>query len=78
MKPSGGLILLLLGLLAVCAVMPAASGNGNQKPGKCPVAPPGMNTPNCDYKCKEDVHCLGPQKCCQWGCMRICLDPVKI
>nr|XP_016852533.1 PREDICTED: omwaprin-a-like [Anolis carolinensis] len=77
MKPSGGLVLLLLGLLAVCAVMPAASGNGNQKPGICPRTPPGTIPEKCEKRCKEDVHCPGPQKCCSWGCVRICRYPIK-
>ncbi|XP_067323173.1 omwaprin-c-like [Anolis sagrei] len=72
MKSSGGLIV-LLALLAVSALIPAASGK--EKPGKCPVPPPNTGSPFV-VKCKSDHDCPGAKKCCNWNCMIDCFDPV--
>uniref|UniRef100_H9GTP1 WAP domain-containing protein n=1 Tax=Anolis carolinensis TaxID=28377 RepID=H9GTP1_ANOCA len=48
-----------------------------EKPGICPRTPPGTIPEKCEKRCKEDVHCPGPQKCCSWGCVRICRYPIK-
>uniref|UniRef100_A0A098LY24 Waprin-like protein n=1 Tax=Eublepharis macularius TaxID=481883 RepID=A0A098LY24_EUBMA len=74
MKSSGLALLLLAGFLTLWALMPPASAQ--EKPGKCPKAPPGTVAP-CIAKCENDSGCPGPQKCCDWACTRACFDPVK-
>nr|XP_060627764.1 nigwaprin-a-like [Anolis sagrei ordinatus] len=75
MKSSTGL-LLLLGLLAICALMPADSNK--VKPGRCPSPdpPPGVVT-HCGLLCSSDSECTGAQKCCRYGCSASCMDPLK-
>ncbi|KAM3839430.1 nigwaprin-a-like [Vipera latastei] len=75
MKASHGL-LLLLGLLFLLTEMPPSMGQLLVKPGWCPRAPPGVTTP-CVYKCDGDDECSGDQKCCQYACMKDCMDPVQ-
>uniref|UniRef100_A0ABM5G4W4 Porwaprin-a-like n=1 Tax=Pogona vitticeps TaxID=103695 RepID=A0ABM5G4W4_9SAUR len=69
---SAGLTLLLVGLLVLSSVMPSHQ----ERPGKCPTAPPGTVTP-CIAHCETDESCpILTQKCCSWGCMRTCREPV--
>ncbi|XP_054836462.1 omwaprin-b-like [Eublepharis macularius] len=85
MKSSGLALLLLAGFLTLWTVMPSASAQGRpgkwpdqygERPGKCPTPPPDTHT-ICIVKCDTDWECPAPQKCCNWGCMRDCFDPVK-
>ncbi|KAG8131483.1 hypothetical protein E2320_009408 [Naja naja] len=46
-----------------------------EKPGVCPKAPPDLIT-ICPVKCGSDWDCHGRQKCCPYGCMVDCMDPV--
>ncbi|XP_026547200.1 kunitz-type serine protease inhibitor 4-like [Notechis scutatus] len=46
-----------------------------EKPGVCPKAPPGLITV-CPVKCGSDWECHGKQKCCPYGCIVDCTDPV--
>uniref|UniRef100_A0A8C7E4I6 WAP domain-containing protein n=1 Tax=Naja naja TaxID=35670 RepID=A0A8C7E4I6_NAJNA len=46
-----------------------------EKPGSCPKLPPGTGT-ICVVKCQNDQRCPGRQKCCTYGCMVVCKDPV--
>uniref|UniRef100_A0A670ZQN6 WAP domain-containing protein n=1 Tax=Pseudonaja textilis TaxID=8673 RepID=A0A670ZQN6_PSETE len=43
------------------------------KPGRCPSGPPSSI---CPVMCKHDGDCPGKQKCCRYGCMVVCKDPV--
>uniref|UniRef100_A0A8C5SFZ6 WAP domain-containing protein n=1 Tax=Laticauda laticaudata TaxID=8630 RepID=A0A8C5SFZ6_LATLA len=46
-----------------------------EKPGVCPKASPDLIT-ICPVKCGSDWECHGKQKCCPYGCMVDCMDPV--
>ncbi|XP_062977413.1 omwaprin-a-like [Elgaria multicarinata webbii] len=67
---SGGLVFLLVGLLAVCAVVHSAS----QKPGRCPFYPAVVRPP-CVKECRNDFECRGPKKCCPVMCSMKCVNP---
>ncbi|XP_059569086.1 WAP four-disulfide core domain protein 2-like [Alligator mississippiensis] len=67
---SGGL-LLLAGLLVLCAQLQPASP---QKPGTCPVILPDLKWP-CLLTCSNDSTCFEGKKCCNLGCNKICLFP---
>eukprot|EP00118_Oscarella_pearsei_P024710 m.306633 g.306633 ORF g.306633 m.306633 type:complete len:409 (+) comp41435_c0_seq1:185-1411(+) len=45
-----------------------------EKPGSCPRAPPGL-VATCEVKCHGDDNCKNKEKCCNFGCQRICLQP---
>ncbi|XP_070600483.1 BPTI/Kunitz domain-containing protein-like isoform X1 [Erythrolamprus reginae] len=46
-----------------------------EKPGVCRKAPPGTIT-ICPVRCGSDWECKGKQKCCPYGCMIDCMDPI--
>uniref|UniRef100_A0A803SQH5 WAP domain-containing protein n=1 Tax=Anolis carolinensis TaxID=28377 RepID=A0A803SQH5_ANOCA len=47
-----------------------------ENPGKCPNLPPEEDR-GCTEFCKSDDDCAGSKKCCEWGCMKACLNPAK-
>jgi len=48
----------------------------SQKPGTCPAGPPkGIATP-CIARCSNDTGCPCNQKCCSYGCERLCENPI--
>ncbi|XP_070600488.1 kunitz/BPTI-like toxin [Erythrolamprus reginae] len=46
-----------------------------EKPGVCRKAPPGTIT-ICPARCGSDWECKGKKKCCPYGCMIDCMDPI--
>uniref|UniRef100_A0A8D0BUG5 Uncharacterized protein n=1 Tax=Salvator merianae TaxID=96440 RepID=A0A8D0BUG5_SALMN len=46
-----------------------------EKPGICPRPNRDLVTV-CQEKCAHDWSCPGPQKCCSFGCLVKCADPV--
>uniref|UniRef100_A0AAU6NSZ1 Kunitz/BPTI-like toxin transcript variant X5 n=1 Tax=Micrurus mipartitus TaxID=430902 RepID=A0AAU6NSZ1_MICMP len=44
-----------------------------EKPGVCPKGSPKLP---CDRKCENDWKCPGEQKCCHYGCLSMCRNPV--
>nr|B5L5P6.1 RecName: Full=Veswaprin-c; Flags: Precursor [Demansia vestigiata]ACC77783.1 veswaprin-c precursor [Demansia vestigiata] len=72
---SGGL-LLLLGLLTLWAELtPVSSLDRPKKPGLCPPRP---QKPPCVRECKNDWRCPGERKCCRYGCIYECRDPIFV
>nr|B5G6H0.1 RecName: Full=Porwaprin-a; Flags: Precursor [Pseudechis porphyriacus]ABK63586.1 porwaprin-a precursor [Pseudechis porphyriacus] len=71
---SGGL-LLLLGLLTLWEVLtPVSSKDRPKKLGLCPPRP----QKPCVKECKNDWSCPGQQKCCNYGCIDECRDPIFV
>ncbi|XP_029816276.1 WAP four-disulfide core domain protein 3 [Manacus vitellinus] len=68
--PTARSVLILAGLLALWAELPAASAqNVTNKPGTCPPVSPGIPMLGvCTNQCKSDANCSGNQKCCRNGC----------
>ncbi|KYO21566.1 porwaprin-b [Alligator mississippiensis] len=72
-----GSLLLLAGLLVLCAQLQPASGMASQgKPGLCPRIPPGTMG-ICVEECSNDMDCSGVMKCCFNGCGHVCMNPVS-
>ncbi|ETE57692.1 hypothetical protein L345_16590, partial [Ophiophagus hannah] len=72
---SGG-FLLLLGFLTLWAELSPVSGQDcPKKPGLCP---PGPQKLPCVRKCENDRSCPGEQKCCRYGCLYECRDPIFV
>nr|XP_003226822.3 PREDICTED: uncharacterized protein LOC100562249 [Anolis carolinensis] len=67
MRSSG--LLVLLALLTLSALMPAASRKA--KPGQCPTPLSGKCKENIDL-CTKDDDCPKTEKCCRWKCIREC------
>uniref|UniRef100_A0A098LYI0 Waprin-like protein n=1 Tax=Pantherophis guttatus TaxID=94885 RepID=A0A098LYI0_PANGU len=73
---SSGSLLLLLGFLTLWAELtPVSSQDRPTKPGLCPPGPP---KPLCVVKCENDWKCPGQQKCCRYGCLHECKDPIFV
>ncbi|XP_006030540.1 scuwaprin-a-like [Alligator sinensis] len=73
---SGGL-LLLAGLLVLCAQLQPASGMARWgKPGRCPPLSPFVPG-KCLHGCNTDYDCRGARKCCSNGCGNECMLPLK-
>ncbi|XP_062835287.1 omwaprin-a-like [Anolis carolinensis] len=75
MKSSGGLPA-LLALLALCALMPAASRT--EKVGFCPKQSTVMDCDNVIVKCETDDNCPGYEKCCEQNCKKDCMTPYRL
>ncbi|XP_061486844.1 omwaprin-a-like [Rhineura floridana] len=69
---SAGLVFLLVGLLALSAIVPSVSAK--DKPGRCPPSPAVIKPP-CQKLCKGDNTCPGAKKCCNMMCSMVCVDP---
>ncbi|KAM9121489.1 uncharacterized protein ACDP82_015265 [Pangshura tecta] len=71
-------LLLLLGLLALWADLPPASGQLRQeKRGQCP-APINVGAAKCDNFCSTDADCPGSERCCTNGCRKECKLPIEV
>ncbi|XP_074409615.1 uncharacterized protein LOC102068762 isoform X2 [Zonotrichia albicollis] len=78
--PAARSVLILAGLLALWAELPAASAqNDTKKPGTCPPVNPGIPMLGvCSNQCKTDANCAGIQKCCRNGCGKVsCVTPIQ-
>nr|XP_028591507.1 scuwaprin-a-like [Podarcis muralis] len=71
---SGGLVFFLVGLFALCAMMPSASAQG--KPGNCPIRAAVVKPP-CIKWCDTDYDCPSIQKCCSKFCSMVCENPIN-
>ncbi|CAI5778624.1 four-disulfide core domain 18-like [Podarcis lilfordi] len=69
---SGGLVFFLVGLFALCAMMPSASAQ--VRPGRCP-RPTGDG--HCAELCQGDASCPPGEKCCSNGCGHQCMRAIQ-
>ncbi|XP_041334619.1 WAP four-disulfide core domain protein 2 [Pyrgilauda ruficollis] len=72
--PAARSVLILAGLLALWAELPAASAqNDTTKAGVCPS--PATDAVNCTVGCQSDGDCESTLKCCPAACGKACQKP---
>ncbi|NXL73673.1 WFDC2 protein, partial [Leptocoma aspasia] len=72
--PTARSVLILAGLLALWAELPAASAqNDTTKAGVCPS--PAVDAVNCTVGCQSDGDCESTLKCCPAACGKACQKP---